>query len=266
MISPRSLGSREQSGFALIIVLWVVALLALLGTQLLVSGRSDAQLARNLVDSAKLATAADGAVQQAIFDLLLPPPKRWLPDGSTHTLRIGDSAITLRVTDETGKINPNIAGADLLTALLNEVGMSPQAAASLAAAIVDWRSATSESSAAAAAKYAAAGRDYGPPGRPFRAVDELALVLGMTPSLLETLRPHLTVWTNSDPDGRTQDPVVAAALGYPQAPAGGETGPMIVTIAVRAGSLNGATFAERVAVRVNPLPGHPPYEILDLSR
>ena len=43
-------------------------------------------------------------------------------------------------------------------------------------------------------------------------VDELRLVLGMTPDLFDRLAPHLTVLTDSDPDLSTQDPVVARAL------------------------------------------------------
>ena len=44
----------RQRGFALLIVLWTLALLALLGTQLLTTGRQDTQLARNLLDAATL--------------------------------------------------------------------------------------------------------------------------------------------------------------------------------------------------------------------
>ena len=45
-------GLRRQEGFALLIVLWTLGLLALLGTQLLATSRQDAQIARNLRDTA----------------------------------------------------------------------------------------------------------------------------------------------------------------------------------------------------------------------
>ena len=85
---------RRQRGFALLIVLWTLALLALLGTQLLAAARSDTQLARNLVDSAALEAATDGAVQQAMFGMLEPPPRRWIADGSMHIVRLGPAVIT----------------------------------------------------------------------------------------------------------------------------------------------------------------------------
>ena len=53
--------SNRQRGFALLIVLWTVAFLALLGTQIVAAGRSDTQLADNLKQEAVLEAAADGA-------------------------------------------------------------------------------------------------------------------------------------------------------------------------------------------------------------
>ena len=63
-------GDDRQRGFALLIVLWTLALLALLGTQLLATSRQHVQLAHNLLDAAALEAAANGAVQQAIFGVL----------------------------------------------------------------------------------------------------------------------------------------------------------------------------------------------------
>ena len=58
---------RPQQGFALLIVLWTLGLLALLGTQLLATSRQDMQIARNQLDAATLEAAANGALQQGIF-------------------------------------------------------------------------------------------------------------------------------------------------------------------------------------------------------
>jgi general secretion pathway protein K len=260
---------RRQRGFALLIVLWTLALLALLGTQLVASGRSDAQLARNLVDAANLEAATNGAVQQAIFGMLEPVPQRWQTDGSLHVVRLGAAVVTLRLEADAGEVNPNIASADLLRSLLLQVGAPPATAASVAAAIVDWRSSTPQPSTlgAKAPQYAAAGRDYGPPGSPFRSVDELGLVLGMTPELLARLAPHLTVYSESDPDASTSDPVVEAALGNPPPlPAADEAGVFVATVVAEARGLNHSAFAERVVVRLMPQPGRRPYDILSIKQ
>ena len=62
--------TNRQRGFALLIVLWTVAFLALLGTQIVAAGRSDTQLADNLRQEAVLEAAAVGAIQDVTFLIL----------------------------------------------------------------------------------------------------------------------------------------------------------------------------------------------------
>lgn len=258
---------RSDRGFALLIVLWTLTLLALLGTQLVASGRGDAQLARNLLNAAELRVAADGAVQQAIFNMLLPPAQRWTDDGQVHVVRLGSAVVTLRIEDEEGKVNPNIASDGLLQALLLQVGANPFTAASVAAAIADWRSGTTQPSpmGAKAPQYVAAGRDYGPPGTDFRSLEELGEVLGMTPDLLERLRPHVTVYSDRDPDTTTRDPVVAAALGGPgPAVVAADLNLEVASVIVEARGQGNAAFAERMVVRLSAMTARHPYEILSL--
>ena len=207
-------GARE-GGFALLVVLWSLALLALLGTHVTATGRAEVQLAANLRGAAAAEAAADGALHQAIFHLLDPSPRRWRPDGVPREIALpGGAAATVRIESEQGKINPNFAPAGLLQALLPLLGVEPRTAASLAASILDWRTAGSRPRPGGAKEpeYRAAGRDYAPPGRPFESLDELGLVLGMTPELLARLTPFLSVYQGGDPDLRFAHPVVAQAL------------------------------------------------------
>ncbi len=267
MTRPDSQRDRAQSGFVLLIVLWTLALLALVGTQLVAAGRSDAQLARNLHDAAVLEAATRGAVQHAIYGMLEPPERRWEADGTAHIVRSRSAVIAVRLEDEGGKVNPNLASDSLLRALLEQVGAPPATAASLAAAIADWRTpgAQPRKLGAKAAQYAAAGLDYGPPGTEFHDLDELGAVLGMTPELLARLRPHLTVYTEADPDGSTRDPVVAAVLGYPARLPLAESGARVATVIVQARGQGHTARAERVVVRINPRASRRPYDILAME-
>jgi general secretion pathway protein K len=256
----------RQSGFALLIVLWTLGLLALLSTQLVAAGRGDAQLARSVADSAMLEAATNGAVQHAIFGMLGSPQQRWAADGSAHVVRLGSAVVVVRLEDEGGKVNPNLASATLLGSLLTQVGVAPATAASLAAAIVDWRSGNPQPNlpGAEVSRYTAAGRNYGPPGEAFQSLDELGLVLGMTPAILARLRPHMTVYTDADPDGSTRDPVVIAALDNPPPPAA-EPEPAVASVIAEATGPGHSRFAERIVVRlVAQAPGRL-YEILALE-
>ena len=62
--------SRRDQGFALLIVLWTMVLLALLTAQITGAGRAEAQMAAALRNAAQLQAAADGAVYETIWHML----------------------------------------------------------------------------------------------------------------------------------------------------------------------------------------------------
>src|SRR5713101_6189490 len=87
--------SRSR-GFALIIVLWAFVLIAVIVIHLTAAGRTELRISGNLAANAVAQAAADGAIYQAIFNLLDPQPtERWFLDGSLHELQVGNSHVTL---------------------------------------------------------------------------------------------------------------------------------------------------------------------------
>jgi general secretion pathway protein K len=205
----------RDSGFALLIVLWTLVLIAFLVLHLTASGRTEIRIADNLVDNAVAAAAADGAISEAIFNQSNPrADQRWPLDGADHASTIGNTRVVVRLEDEASRINPNLASPTLMEALLRAVGNDPDSAKRLAGAIADWvgSAPTPRSQEALFADYRAAGLDYGPPGAPLETLDELDRVLGVTPALLETLRTHLTLFGPAEPNRTGTDPVVVAAL------------------------------------------------------
>ena len=127
---------RTERGFALLIVLWMLVLIAFITLQVTATGRTEARIAANMAANAAAAAAADGAIFEAIFNLNDPrPERRWMPDGAAHELQIGNSRIAVSVEDEAGRINPNLAAPALLEGLLRAVGTKRENAADLAQAI-----------------------------------------------------------------------------------------------------------------------------------
>jgi len=186
----------RQRGFALLLVLWTMVLLSLIGSRIAASGRAEAQLAANVRDAAVTEAAADGAVQEAAFHLLDAPPRRWAADGSARRLQMPGAVVEVRVESEDGKVNPNVASAALLAALLHEAGADTRTAGLVADSILRWRfpwvrPGMNDPTLAA---YKAAGLNYGPAGAPFRSLDEVGAVLGMTPDLLNRVRPYLSLY------------------------------------------------------------------------
>jgi general secretion pathway protein K len=260
----------DQRGFALLIVLWSLGLLALLGTQSLTSARQETQLARNLVNAAELEAAANGALQRAIFATLDMSNRHWDADSVTRMIRVGRVSVAVRVDNEAEKVNPNIASVAVLQALLTVIGADHGLAAGVAASIAEWRQpgGVPGRTNPSAARYVAAGRDYAPSGAPFTSLDEVGSVLGITPDLLARLRPHLTIFTDGDPDLGTRDPAVAQALMMVGQNGGGAGEALggLVSITADARSAAHTRFTVHAIVRTNAQANGRRYEMLAYER
>jgi len=256
---------RSSSGFALIIVLWTLVLIAFIVAHVTANGRTEIRIAGNMVAEATAEAADDGAIVAAIFNLLDPnPDQRWPLDGAPHQLTIGTSRVMVQLQDEAGRINPNSASPELLEALLRVTGSDPESAHQLTTAIGEWvGSAGPAQQPGQPAAYRAAGLDYGPPGEPLETIDELGRVLGMTPAVLAAIRPHLTLFGPAQPNPLTADLIVTAALAQIQAvsqvPAPANQAPENpVMVRMTASSLgpSNARVQRSAIIRVGPaLPG-----------
>ena len=267
--SPRS--RAHERGFALLIVLWTLVLVSLIATRVTAAGRSETRLADNLRVAAVLEAAADGAVHEAVFRMLDLGPGGWRADGVARRLSVPGAVVTVLPEDQAGRINPNLASPELLSALLRELGADTLRADAVAGAMLDWRfpNAAARPGGAKAAAYRAAGRDYGPPEMPFRSVGEVGAVLGVTPELLALLAPHLSVFTLGEPDPGLAAPPVLAAL---RRLAGGSAlvplrrdGARVVQVTATAQGASGGSFARRAVVRVGDGGGQP-FQVLKWER
>jgi general secretion pathway protein K len=258
----------RNRGFALLIVLWTLVLIAFIVGNLTARGRTEIRIASNLVSNAATQAAADGGVYEAIYNLSDPQvDARWPLDGSAHDLQIGDAKVVVRVTDEAGRINPNTASPALVDALLRVTGSDEEAAQRLSQAIALWVGSApgGPQPDQGLAQYNAAGLSYGPPGEPLQTLGELRRVLGMTPDIYAAIRPHLTLYGPPQPNAQSADPTVAAALGLLQAANPNAPNPaflsapapiVTVRIAAAANGPGNARAVRTVIARIGPmLPG-----------
>lgn len=269
---PADAAWRER-GFALLIVLWTLALLSFLVTLFAAAARTEARIAVNLRSAMGPEWNANGAVYTAAFHLLDRSDKHWDVDGTVHELAVPGGRVAVRITDEANKINLDTASVDLLRALLLGVGADATTASEVAGAIVDWREAGGPGSSAAKAEpYRAAGRDYAPPEKPFRSIEELAQVLGMTPDLLARLRPHLTLYSSYGPARTTTDPVALDAIMLLRKQGGilpferDVSGEQVVQVIATASGDDGVSFTRRAILRIDPSAKDRPCAILVWDR
>lgn len=258
---------NRDRGFALLMVLWTVGLLALLVTQFIAAGRTEVQVAANLRANAVTQAAADGALHEAILRLL---QGAWRPDGRIHVLHMGEATTEVRIRNQARKVNPNAASLPVIQALLSSLGVDAGKASALARSIIDWRSTgpRSLSGGLKLAQYQAAGLPYGPPGQLYDDLDELGLVIGMTPALLAQMKPFLSIYQEGD--APEFGDLMAAAKQEALADDGpawqlGSTGRiMVVVIEAASAGRTGGRFTRRAVVRMRAEASldQAPYQIL----
>ena len=234
----------NQHGAALLLVMWLIALLAALVGAFALIARTEHLQGRVLVRGLVAENAARAGIEYAMTRIAATEPRQqWLPDGRTHRWRYGGARVEVRIVDENGKIDLNQADAALLTEFIRAFQPDQQRAAQLASFILDWRdpdSLTQPAGGGEDADYASAGLPYGAKDGEFESVAELEQVMGFTPDLYAKMAPHLTVFS-----GRVRpDPAFASAQ------------------VLDAMGMDGAEVVAR-RQRWNPASGLPPPELPD---
>jgi len=191
--------SRTQRGIALVIVLWMLALLTILATGYSRMMRTETMLTANLVHSSQAASLAEAGINVAIVELLKPAQEQeWKTDGTSYEYELNNNIITVKIRAESGKIDLNTARTELLYGLLESVNETEEDLLPLLQALLDWRDKNDQvrNHGAEDEYYRNAGLGYGAKDGPFNSLDELLLVKGFTSELYRKIRPALTIYSH----------------------------------------------------------------------
>jgi general secretion pathway protein K len=213
MKQPVRRSDSSQQGFVLVAVLWLLAALAALATIFSVYLSNSAR-ALALNDATVQAQALVSAgVELAAYRLQLAGEDARPAQGSFR-VRLNGAEISVSFVSEAARVDLNAAPKELLGGLLSALGANEDEAREGADRIIAWRTKPAEETAGNEdALYQAAGRSYPPRQAPFAHVDELGLVLGLTPALVERALPFVTVFSGaSGVDVLNAAPEVIVAL------------------------------------------------------
>lgn len=186
----------RATGFALVLVLWILVLVTSMGLAFALNVRTDSRAAVSLADQVQLRAAADAVIARTIARLTDRDPKAERPAvGVVYEMPWPDANLRITMASESAKIDLNYAPRPLLAGLFNEV-LPAAPAEALADAVIDWRDRDDRRSpeGAEAGDYRAAGRTAMPSNRPFESIGELAQVLGFDADAVAALAPHVTVF------------------------------------------------------------------------
>ncbi|WAH56007.1 type II secretion system protein GspK [Pseudomonas silvicola] len=224
--------NRAQQGMALLLVLWAMALLAMLLGTLVVEVRQQARLGLWQTEHTRASLAAEAGLNLAVRALTdADPPRRWVADGRVQALRFDDATLQVSVRSERGKLDLNAAAAADFARLVEALGSGQGRA--LAAALEQRR-------------------DGNQP--PLRALEELRDLPGMSTALYQALVPDVTVWSGQEnPDPAFASPVLQRALGLPRVAAlAGDAG-QVLSIRSQAQLPDGFTAVIDSTVLLSPM-------------
>jgi general secretion pathway protein K len=206
---------QNERGLVLVVVLWGIAALSLIAAAILSSAATSVRVSRNVWSQLRVQAAADAGAQAAALSLFDPSPSGTAGlDGRERHLSFDDVGVTVSVRDQSGLIDINTAGPELLRSYFRAQGIADTEADALAARVIAWRSPEGLGDSIRADMDDEPGNSgVEPRRRPFQSLDELNFVHGVTPDIYRRLAPGLTVFSHRpDFDTRTAPKEVLALI------------------------------------------------------
>lgn len=236
----------RSSGVALLVVIWLLAVLSLTLGSLVAVVRQELQLSHWQREHTRAVWAAQAGVALAVRALRDPrQERRWIADGRLQVLSFEGVSLQVRVRSERGKLDLNLAASNDLARLALRLGASAIQAQALAAAL--------------AARHLEAAE-------PLRLAEEIRAWPGMSEALYLRLAPHLTVWSGlARPEPAFASPELRQALALAAVnPRDADPGPILAieTIALSPG---GICAVVDTTVLLSIEQGTRPYRVLRYS-
>jgi general secretion pathway protein K len=237
---------RNTRGTILILVLWVVAMMALLSLAVGVMVRQSLKAAQKFDTREELRLAGDSCIRKAMAVLDQKPVRSLAADSlrsqwngcesNFKDVKIGravcsvmhegipDQAVSERktgpvygVVDENRKLNINtVKSPKILTRFFQRAAsLAEKDAYAIAVSILDWIDEDDHPHDAGAESryYELLDPPYRPKNAPFATLEEMMMVKGVTPGIFERVRPYLTVTGNGQLNLNTVSPIVLESLG-----------------------------------------------------
>ncbi|MEE9614871.1 MAG: helix-hairpin-helix domain-containing protein [Thermodesulfobacteriota bacterium] len=183
----------DDSGVALVLVLWITVLLSVIVGSFAMSMRTEARAVSNFMEGSKAYYLARAGFTRAVTELLkdkhLPPgefqEEGWKVDGTVNTFSFDGGYAEVSVMDEGGKMDLNAATRGDLVRVFAALELDFDQRDVVADSILDWRDEDDVRmvNGAEDGYYMSLPRPYGAKDASFEAVDELIRVRGITGEL-----------------------------------------------------------------------------------
>ncbi|WP_441260231.1 general secretion pathway protein GspK [Bradyrhizobium sp. 521_C7_N1_3] len=197
MSGARHIGAlRDGRGFIVVVVLWMLAALAALALIYLTYVTNTAVTVAVNADRLQTDALVNAGLELAAYRLTAQN-EATRPTSGTFNARVGAGRVSVTFRSEAARIDLNMAPRPILAGLMTALGVSADNASVYADRIVAWRSSTEPSQDNPEdSYYRTLGASYLPRHAPFPHSDELWLVRGIPPAVVERVLPFVTVFSN----------------------------------------------------------------------
>ncbi|MCG7893920.1 MAG: type II secretion system protein GspK [Candidatus Thiodiazotropha taylori] len=189
----------RNRGVALILVLWMVALLTIIAASFSTQSKVESRLAGNSKAALQAKLLAESGFSRAVMELMvISPQQRWNFNGQLYPLQTAQGELEVSIRNASGLLDLNKASSDQLNRLFVLISDDPEERNALVDRLHDWRDADDlrRLNGAEDKDYRAAGYDYATAGKDLTSLEELAYVMGFDAARVNRLRPYVTL--NSD--------------------------------------------------------------------
>ncbi|MCK5871588.1 MAG: general secretion pathway protein GspK [Methylococcales bacterium] len=190
----------SETGVALILVLWVLSLLTIMASSFALTIKRETNLIANLRDHSKALAIAEAGVTLAQLHLLMvDKEQRWRTNGHIYATEFNGVKLRVKIQMESGKIDINHANEKFLAGMMKQTDAVEEKQQAIVNAILDWRDGDDlvRIDGAEARDYQAANLSYVPSNKAFQNIEELRLVLGITPELYKQIKPMITIYSKN---------------------------------------------------------------------
>jgi general secretion pathway protein K len=189
-------GLRDNRGFIVVVVLWILAALAALALIYLSYVTNTAITVAVNADRLQADALVNAALELAAYRLT-GQDETARPTSGTFNARVGAGRVSVTFRSEAARIDLNTAPKPMLAGLMTTLGVSAMDAPVYADRILAWRSSTEPGQDNPEdAYYRTLGASYLPRHAPFPHSDELWLVRGIPSAIVERVMPFVTVFSN----------------------------------------------------------------------
>src|SRR5579864_9053003 len=194
----RQTGQSSERGFVIVAVLWILVALSALAMIFSVYLSSSARALGATDMGVPTEALASASLELTAYQLLRTADEKERPAQGSFRFRMDNAEAFVSFTSEAARVDLNKASKEMLSNLFEVLGAERKAAGNIADRIVGWRTEAKPHAAnEEEALYLSSGLPYSPRQGSFAHVNELSLMLGISPAMIERALPFLTVYSKS---------------------------------------------------------------------